>query len=156
MHVYIFTCTYIYIIMILLNTDFQSRNLDLHFYWNKISTDFTGSNTQIRSSGSNPCFELHFASFCNFMSRRVCSILATGNLKMHNVPLKYPGLLEGSGMKYNTVVMASRGATSEKEHNCDKQALKSNEITTMSISKLIMLRSGLKQRHLCEIFFFFL
>lgn len=64
------------------------------------------------------------------MARIVGSVLATGDSKMHFVPLQYPGLLEGGGMKCNTIAEASRGAISEKEHSgCDKQTPKSNEIT---------------------------
>lgn len=66
----------------------------------------------------------------------MCSILVTGDLKMHNIPWQYPGLLEGSGMKCNTVAKASRGDAPEKECSSEKQAPKSNEITTMSKSKL--------------------
>lgn len=75
-----------------------------------------------------------------------------GDLRTNVVPLPYPELLKVHGMKCNAVVGASRRAVSETEHSgYNKKVPESNEIT-MSKSKLMLHRAGLKQKVHHEIY----
>jgi len=53
---YILIYIYVYVILVLTKRNSHLKNLDLQFFSNKISTDFSHSITQAKSSGSNPHF----------------------------------------------------------------------------------------------------
>lgn len=61
-HAYMYIYIYIYINLVLIKINSQSKHLDLHFYLNQVSTDFSGSITQVKSLGSSPHFEQYIAN----------------------------------------------------------------------------------------------
>lgn len=133
--IYIFICIYIYIILVLLNIDLQPRNLDLHFYFKKNSTNLTGRLTEIRSSGSSPHFELYIKIFVIMCPEDYVQFLPLGIWKCIMSPCI--ALDSWKEVAWNaTQAKTSKGANSEREHSCDKRAPKLNEITKTSKSKL--------------------